>query len=725
MTTTKDMVWREVTIQRPYEVETLWDCLTHLASLTSRGPIIWEARARNGRMRYLLGTPRWSTSRVQEVFKAHTSVQFTTTGEPDPVDDARKLRISGAALPLNIDVTAAMIRATLAAMTGAKPDTEVVVQLVLGAAYAPSTVPKNPPDPAATWLHTVLGTAHGASSDQRRAMKDKANLYTFDAVVRIGMSGHHTTTRLNNIVSAMRTLESAGVHLHADHEHPRHLNAANLPWRMPLRLSVKEVACLMLLPAGEEELPGSPSLHPKLLLPPKWYRKPASASADRTFAVSLNQEPKKLSIAPSAALEHTVLLGPTGAGKSTAMQSLILADIKAGRSVLVIDPKADLVTDTLACIPDERIDDVVVLDASDPVPVGFNPLGFHQDPALTADTILAVFHELWSDAWGVRTQDILGAALNTLARIPHATLLWLIPLLTDESFRKKIVNQIHDPIGLGSFWEHFEQMSVRERNTEIAPVLNKLRNISTRPALRNVLGQAEPKFSLADIFLKRRIVLVPLNRGLVGSDVARLLGSLIVGLTWSLALSRAKIAPEKRHMVSVYIDELQDYLSLPTSFSDALAQARGLGVAYTVAHQYRGQLPPDIKAGIDANCRNKIVFGLNSDDAKDMAAQAPELEPLDFMTLPRYEIYTTFQHGGKSTGWLSGKTNPPPQPIRMAAELKAESMKRYGVPAEQTEAELIDLMKPAPPPPDPIVMSSPIGRRQKPDPSTNSKPNQE
>ena len=174
MTTTKDMVWREVTIQRPYEVETLWDCLTHLASLTSRGPIIWEARARNGRMRYLLGTPRWSTSRVQEVFKAHTSVQFTTTGEPDPVDDARKLRISGAALPLNIDVTAAMIRATLAAMTGAKPDTEVVVQLVLGAAYAPSTVPKNPPDPAATWLHTVLGTAHGASSDQRRAMKDKA-----------------------------------------------------------------------------------------------------------------------------------------------------------------------------------------------------------------------------------------------------------------------------------------------------------------------------------------------------------------------------------------------------------------------------------------------------------------------------------------------------------------------------------------------------------------------
>lgn len=712
--TTKEFVWREVSIQRPYEAETLWDILTHIAALTSRGPVVWEARCRAGRMRYLIGTPNWSVSRVQEVFKAHANAQFTEGVQREPVTEARKVKISKPVLSLNTEVSAAMIRAALAAMTGAQSDAECVVQIVLGAAFAPSITPKNLPDPNATWLQAMLGSVRSASPEQRKAVREKAEQYTYDAVIRIGISGDHTNTRLHNIISALRTLESAGVHIRTEKEQPEHLDTASLPWRMSLRLSVKELACFLLLPAGEEELPGTPGLHPKLLLPPKWYREPRYISEQRHFAASLDSEPKSLSISPKDALEHTILLGPTGSGKSTAMQHLILSDIRAGRSVLVLDPKADLVTDLLERIPEERKDDVVVIDPSDPTPVGFNPLMYNKDPSLTADAILAVFQELFAQNWGIRSADVLGGALLTLARVKGSNLLWLPQLLTDENFRRNIVSQVKDPIALEPFWRHYEGMKDTERRTEIAPVLNKLRQITYRPGLRNVLGQSEPKFSLADLFLKRRIVLVPLNRGLIGAESARLLGSLIVGLTWTLALSRANVAPEKRHMVSVYVDELQDYLSLPTSFSDALAQARGLGVAYTVAHQYRGQLPPDIKAGIDANCRNKIIFGLNSDDAKDMAAQAPELLPLDFMTLPRDQIYTSFQSGGRSTGWISGQTMPPVPPIRMAAEIKAESMRRYGVPAEETEAVLIRLMARPEPEPEPAVTDAPIGRRKKP-----------
>ena len=418
------------------------------------------------------------------------------------------------------------------------------------------------------------------------------------------------------------------------------------------------------------------------------------------------------------------------------MLNLILADIKAGRGILVIDPKADLVNDILARIPEERDSDVVVLDPSDPSPVGFNPLAYKANPTLVADAVLSVFKEVFSENWGIRSQDVMSAALLTLAQCEGASLLWLPALLTDAAFRRKVTAQISDRIGLEPFWTAFESMKATERRMEIAPVLNKIRQFLLRPGLRNVLGQAAPKFRLEDLFNKRRIVLVPLNKGVIGSESARLLGSLIVGQTWTLALSRASLPPEQRHLVSVYIDELQDYLSLPTDLSDALAQARGLGVGLTMAHQYREQLPPDIRAGVDANARNKIVFGLNASDAKSMAAMAPELEPVDFMSLPRYQIYTSFMYGGQNTGWIQGQTLPAPTATRLPLELRTESMSAYGKPAEEIETECLAQLGHTTPV-NPVaeqgmatqssVTAAPVGRKKKDSPpvqSTDQPPDQ-
>ena len=273
----------------------------------------------------------------------------------------------------------------------------------------------------------------------------------------------------------------------------------------------------------------------------------------------------------------------------------------------------------------------------------------------------------------------------------NATLLWLPALLTDEAFRMKIIHKIDDRVALLPFWEQFNTLKDSERRQHVDPVLNKLRQFLLRPGLRNVLGQAKPKFTLTDLFNKRKIVLVPLNRGLIGGESARLIGSLIVGLTWTLALSRAKLPPARRYLVSLYIDELQDYLSLPTDLSDALAQARGLGLGLTLAHQYRDQLPPDIRAGVDANARNKIAFGLSAKDAKDMAAMAPELSAEDFIALPRYQIYTSFQQGGRNTGWILGRTLPPPPPLRDPLELRARSMAAYGKPAKEVDEEYLKM----------------------------------
>ena len=564
-----------------------------------------------------------------------------------------------------------------------------------------------------TWLDAALGHATQASAETRKSMKEKAEQYNFESVIRIGVTNKAASSRIGNIACAFRVLESVGVRITEEKEKAENLNLAHIPWQFPLRLSIKELASFLLLPFGIDELPGTLGLHPRMVHPPEWYANPRHMSQDRTFAESLNpSNAQKLSISPEAALEHTIILGPTGSGKSTAMLNLILADINAGRSVLVLDPKADLVTNILERIPMDRADDVVVINPADDQPVGFNPLSLPGDSTLIADAILAVFKEIFSDNWGIRTQDVLSAALMTLCATKDVTLLWLPALLMDENFREKITKDIKDKIALKPFWDTFSNLRPAEREQWVAPVLNKVRQFLFRPGLRGILGQSNPKFQLTDLFYQRKIVLVPLNKGVIGAESAKLLGSLIVGLSWTLALSRANIPPEKRHLVSLYIDELQDYLSLPTDLSDALAQARGLGVGITMAHQYRAQLPREIQAGVDANARNKIVFGLNASDARDIAAMAPDLTMLDFMSLPRYHVYTNFMYYGRPTGWVQGKTCPPTHMLHTAADISARSQIRYGRPRDEVESDFIKLMESNEESPNGETDESIIGRRR-------------
>ena len=143
-------------------------------------------------------------------------------------------------------------------------------------------------------------------------------------MIRIGASGANGLSLLRSILSALKVLESAGVRIYTDSENPERLTRVHVPWHFPLKLSVKELSNFLLLPTGEAELPGTPGLHPKLTLPPLWYQNPKAGSrAERCFALSMDQPtPKRLSISPMDSLEHSVLLGPTGSGKSTILQHL-------------------------------------------------------------------------------------------------------------------------------------------------------------------------------------------------------------------------------------------------------------------------------------------------------------------------------------------------------------------------------------------------------------------
>jgi hypothetical protein len=572
-----------------------------------------------------------------------------------------------------------MLPALLGALASATAKDDVlVIQVVLGRAAMPETVPPGLEDPTLSVWDKLLRGSRPAKGELRTRMTSKLGQYRFRAVVRLGVSAAHPARRMvavQRVLAAFRQLQSGGTRVDLVSDHPSAVDEARIPLWMPLRLTPAEALAFLAWPHGTDDLPGMPALHPRPIPPPPSYME----VPDRAFAVTTAPGPSRvIGISQEDAFRHTHILGPTGVGKSTLMAHLIAADIDAGLSVVLIDPKGDLATDILALIPQHRWREVVVIDPTVPYPVGLNPLATSPEQrSLLADGLLAVFTGLFPGTIGPRTADILHASFLTLAAAPGATLVQLPALLTDASFRRSLTSRIDDPAGLGSFWAQWEALSPGQQAEAIGPVMARLRQFLLRPGLRAVLDQPEPRFQLSELFTHRRIVIVSLNKGLIGAQSATLLGSLVVGQLWQLALAQAALPPDQRQPVSVYLDEAQRFLHLDADLGEALEQSRSLRVAWHLAHQYRRQMPPELLAGIDANTRNKIMFTLERTDATAMTSGST-LAPEDVTQLPPYGIYASLLAGGKQTGWFSGRTLPPPQAISSPQAVLRESQARYG-----------------------------------------------
>src|SRR5207244_2426410 len=100
------------------------------------------------------------------------------------------------------------------------------------------------------------------------------------------------------------------------------------------------------------------------------------------------------------------------------------------------------------------------------------------------------------------------------------------------------------------------------------------------------LGQRQPKLSVSEVFADGKVLLVSLAQGQLGPEGAALLGSLVVAELWQATTERSAIPPSHRRPVMVYLDEFSAFLHLPTDLAEALARSRGMGVAYTLAHQF-------------------------------------------------------------------------------------------------------------------------------------------
>lgn len=457
--------------------------------------------------------------------------------------------------------------------------------------------------------------------------------------------------------------------------------------RRPYLLSVRELAEVARLP-GSASISGLERAAATTVPPPRDLPRTGKvlgtadhhAGVDRPAAISVED-----------ARHHVHIIGETGTGKSTLLTQLVLQDVEARRSAVVIDPKGDLVTALLERLPEGAEDRICVIDPEDKTSaVGLDVLAGDDDD-LVVDHVLAVFKRIYEPWWGPRTDDVMRAACLTLTRIEGATLAEIPLLLTDPTWRNQVRERLAtDATGLATFWRWYERIPEAQRAQHIAPLLNKLRAFLLRGPVRAIVGQSSSRLDIPGLLDRGGLLLVRIPKGTLGEETSRLLGAFVIARVWQACMRRVLLPEAERPDTTLYVDEMHNYLVLPRSFEDLLAEARGYRLSLVLAHQHMGQVNREMRDALAANARTKVAFTCSPEDAFFLQRHfAPGLNEHDLSRLATYQAACRpCIRGGQGAAFTLGTTALHEGSEDRAKAVKAASSASYGRDRESVEEEI-------------------------------------
>ncbi|MDN3359281.1 type IV secretory system conjugative DNA transfer family protein [Actinomadura sp. DC4] len=425
-------------------------------------------------------------------------------------------------------------------------------------------------------------------------------------------------------------------------------------------LSVPELAAICHIPT-DETVPGLNRAGARPTPPPPAL--PSGGPGVRVLGRTEAGPPRTIGIRIADARHHTHMIGETGTGKTTGLLSMQLDDAMAGRGLVSIEPKGDS-TLILSRLPESLIGKVALIDPDDHAPPPCLNILDGGTSELTADVVVGIFRRIYADSWGPRTDDILRSAILTAATNPDATLADVPRLLDNDTYRAKAMAGVRNPF-LADFWSWYDRLSAAQRANVTGPVMNKLRAVLLRGFARDVLAAGRSSVDIGELLDTGGLLVARLPKGVLGEDTARLLGSLILAKTWQAIQARARRPDAERPDCAVYIDECQNFLTLPHGLDDMLAEARSYRAGLILAHQNLTQLPQELRESLAANARNKIVFTISPNDARHIERHmAPQLSAHDLANLSAFQAAARLLDNGALTSAFTLRTRPLPPPVR-------------------------------------------------------------
>ena len=280
-----------------------------------------------------------------------------------------------------------------------------------------------------------------------------------------------------------------------------------------------------------------------------WFLSYAAERLDLPRADGSREGPRSGTAEVDAPLlaRHACVCGATGSGKTRLALHLLAEQLRAGCSVVMLDPKAETIRHLLHLAYGTGVSPEEVTLLSPHMEgigaPGWNPLDCKAtglSPAQASADFVSVLAKS-SGSWGPRLQDVLTNALIVISA--HGLSLFeLARLLQRDDYREGLLRQPLDPARTGGgtvsdavvydeardyFLREFAAWGKSERTGAVAPVLNKFRELLRSPFLRSLLCARRSTLDLSSLWKRRGLVLVHLDGASLGDEGARLLGGLL------------------------------------------------------------------------------------------------------------------------------------------------------------------------------------------------------
>ncbi|MDD5750759.1 MAG: type IV secretion system DNA-binding domain-containing protein [Candidatus Pacebacteria bacterium] len=396
---------------------------------------------------------------------------------------------------------------------------------------------------------------------------------------------------------------------------------------------------------------------------------------------------------------HFYIVGQTGVGKSNLLREMIRQDIEKGEGVAVIDPNGDLIEDTLANIPKERADDVVLFEPFDMSrPCGLNMLEWKspEQKDFAISEMIMIFTKLFPpEIIGPMFEHYMRNAMLALMadKSSPGTLVDIPRIFTDKAFMESKVAHVSDPL-VQVFWQQeWAQTTGQTRSDMLGYVVSKVGRFVENEMMRNIIGQQRSTFDLEDIMNNKKIFLANLSKGLTGEMNASLLGLILVSKMQIAAFRRGAIPQEERKDFYLYIDEFQNFTT--DSIAIILSEARKYRLNLILAHQFMPQLTEQIRNAVIGNVGSIACFRIGALDAEFLEKQfEPEFSRFDLLNIDNFQFVVKMMINNKiSSPFKVATMRAKEGNLSIVPLIKQLSKLKYGRSREAVEKDIAERTK--------------------------------